>query len=691
MQTRGKKQTKESKKGRKQKLPRASNLPTNEDELHGPAENPEIVQENSDVDDTALVQACLNSKDIHAKARITMDALGDGGLPDPNQEIGADMIANLAVAEQNMAEAEQALHAYWESLPRDTATTQELRFAAAHDLLTLLTSDRATAATFARAADREHTALTEDDPPPDVQALQAAGAKVASARAIFVMRARAIDDFFRARESQAPRAGLFTPTKAKKARKTKKTAAKQQQPEEPTGPDAGRPRRAHKSSATRAARSQSPLPEDSGTSSARTPRRNTPARGGHPQPQDADDDTDGQMPALEPDSSDDGDDDAGNGGGQQEWRRDRAREDERQGREIPPPYETTNDSDYIWDGDDDVPVDDEENWGHNQNDKDYNFDQDFADDEADAHAGIFAQGKVRSGYEYLKGAPELQFPSSAPQAAILERISVSAISHGMVIPVLRRAARKPMSFGSLLSPEAYYVVGPQGANMATTLTLGYAVKGTKDKADQDHPACLIFPYRAGDHSVLALSDTAITGEILGPAAMHALSKNGTITLNAPSNPNRKPRESAGGPHGRAGDTTARKCDLMALQRALHHDRAKLITLTGNDPDMKATNPLLLTHIRNQQASTMIADLPIMQSAILPKLLQFNWCVAMDFSGPGKVADAVHPSQFLPRAPNGHLGTFKTIEDFRTWVDNIEAVCTAVFLEDQQSIPFFRRI
>ena len=262
----------------------------------------------------------------------------------------------------------------------------------------------------------------------------------------------------------------------------------------------------------------------------------------------------------------------------------------------------------------------------------------------------------------------------------------------MVIPVLRRAARKPMSFGTLLSPEAYYVVGPQGANMATTLTLGYVVKTAKSKADQDHPACLIFPYRAGDHSVLALSDTAIAGEILGPAAMHALSKNGTIVLNAPSNPNRKPRDFVGGQHGRASDTPARKCDLMALQRALHHDRAKLAALTSNDPDMKATNPLLLTHIRNQQASTMIADLPIMQSSILPKLLQFNWCVAMDFSGPGKVADAVQPSQFLPRAANGNLGTFKTIEDFRVWVDNIiEAVCTAVFLEDQHSTPFFRRI
>ena len=145
--------------------------------MHGPAEYQEIVQEIRDIDDTAFVQACLDSKDIHANARITMDALGDGGLPDPNQEIETDMIANLAVAEQNMAAAEQALHTYWESLLQEIATTQKLRFAAAHDLLTLLTSDRATAAAFARAADREYTALTEETPPPDAQALQAAGAR----------------------------------------------------------------------------------------------------------------------------------------------------------------------------------------------------------------------------------------------------------------------------------------------------------------------------------------------------------------------------------------------------------------------------------------------------------------------------------------------------------------------------------
>jgi hypothetical protein len=72
-------------------------------------------------------------------------------------------------------------------------------------------------------------------------------------------------------------------------------------------------------------------------------------------------------------------------------------------------------------------------------------------------------------------------------------------------------------------------------------------------------------------------------------------KNGTITLNAPFNPT----GNLATPHSRTDDNAACKCDLMmALQRALHHDRAQLAALTGNDSDIKTTNPLLRTHIRN---------------------------------------------------------------------------------------------
>ena len=710
MQTRGKTPVKVPKNIRKQKkTSRANPISTSDDDLHGPGHGDTQPAEKraDETDDTQLVREVLACREKHATARIALESIGDGDIPEFTQAEGNDAITDLAEAEQAMADAGTALHTYWETVAPEIAAQLESRFAAAHDLLAMLTTDRATAATFARAAIREHTALAEGDPPPTILELQPAVAKMASARAILTMRARAVDDFFKAREPQARQDNASTNVPAPTAKRAKKSKApaSARLPDE-VAPEDGPPETTGKRTTTKARRvtkatTQVPVPphgqqaggnneqapggaRQRSTATAPTPKKGRHAPQQEREGEDDGDDLDG-MPVPSADS------DAESVGGRKGPRPQRGAEDDeseiRRHRHL---YESTNDSDYIWEGDDDD-ANTNEDWGH-QGDKDYDYDEGFDHATVEAQAGIFAHGKVLSGYEYLKGAPELKFPSTEPQAAILERISVSAISQGMVIPVLRRAIGKGMCFGALLSPEAYYVVGPQGTNMATTLTLGYAVKGSKTKEAQEHPACLIFPYRAGDHSILALSDTAIAGEVLGPAAMHALSKNGTITLSAPSNPHRKSRDTAGGQHGRAGnDAPARKCDLMALQRALHHDRAKLTELTGGDPEMKATNPLLLTHIRNQQASTTIADLPVMQSTMLPKFLQFNWCIDMDFSGPGKVSDAVHPAQFLPRAANGTLRTFTTMEDFRTWVDNIEAVCVAVFLEDQRSTPFYRRI
>eukprot|EP01036_Dinobryon_divergens_P034916 gene34916-45188_t len=204
--------------------------------LHGP-EYTEAAQENVEADDKALVSECLRSKDDHAKARITLDALGDGELPDPNQEIENDVIANLAAAEQTMAAAEQAL-------------------------------DRATAAAFARAADREHSAFNEEDPPPDAQVLQAAVAKH-PVRASFPRPRQRSQK--RHRRRQRSRRNL----------KAQKTTKKPPQPE-PTMQEAGSPRKERKSRAARAAQQQSQNPEDQRKASVRTPRRKAPATSGDP-------------------------------------------------------------------------------------------------------------------------------------------------------------------------------------------------------------------------------------------------------------------------------------------------------------------------------------------------------------------------------------------------------------------------
>jgi len=453
MQTRGKK-VKDSKRSKKQRMPRATSLPTSENELHGP-EHEDLIQEINEIDDTAFVKACLASKDSHAKARMTMDALGDGDV-NLNQEEGNEIIQSLAEAEQAMAAAGLALRTYWETVPPEIAAALETRYAAAHDLLALLTGDRATAAAFVRAADRElNAAHTEEHQPPTAQELQAAVAKAASARAIFEMRARAIDDFFRARDPQVLNSGNQQQPKAAKANKKKKQPV-QPQPNEPAQSPAKDPVPKRK---TKAAGARQPVQqqEERQTPGARTPRRRAPARADSPPKQRGeavDYDTDGQMPALAPDSSDEDESDAGEGRGQREGHR----ADARAGRGILPTYETTNDSDYVWDGDD-VQGEDEEDWGRHQNDKDYDFDQEYAEDEADAHGGIFAHGKVQSGYDYLKGAQELQFPSNAPQAAILERINVSAISHG-TCAATRRAQGNELRRVNV--PRSVLCCGPPG-------------------------------------------------------------------------------------------------------------------------------------------------------------------------------------------------------------------------------------
>ena len=76
-------------------MPRAPPLPTAENELHGP-QNEDLNQEQIEIDDTAFVRACLASKDSHAKARVTMDALGDGDV-NLNQEEGNEIIQSLSL------------------------------------------------------------------------------------------------------------------------------------------------------------------------------------------------------------------------------------------------------------------------------------------------------------------------------------------------------------------------------------------------------------------------------------------------------------------------------------------------------------------------------------------------------------------------------------------------------------------
>ena len=146
MQTRGKTPVKVPKNIRKQKrATRATPISTADDDLHGPGHGDTQPEEKQaeETDDSQLVRAVLACKEKHATARIALESIGDGDIPEFTQAEGNDVITDLAEAEQAMADAGNALHAYWGTMAPEIAAQLESRFAAAHDLLAMLTTDRA--------------------------------------------------------------------------------------------------------------------------------------------------------------------------------------------------------------------------------------------------------------------------------------------------------------------------------------------------------------------------------------------------------------------------------------------------------------------------------------------------------------------------------------------------------------------
>ena len=85
------------------------------------------------------------------------------------------------------------------------------------------------------------------------------------------------------------------------------------------------------------------------------------------------------------------------------------------------------------------------------------------------------------------------------------------------------------------------------------------------------PPIIFIAHRAEDHRILVLSDAALAGELVGKAALKALTKNGKITLTSPSNP-RGNGEAGASMSGKSTDAASVKGELNSLLRLMHNDR-----------------------------------------------------------------------------------------------------------------------
>ena len=84
---------------------------------------------------------------------------------------------------------------------------------------------------------------------------------------------------------------------------------------------------------------------------------------------------------------------------------------------------------------------------------------------------IFSGVKIASAYLYIPEHHALQWPSAEDRASLMERISVSALRAGVVIPVLQFGGLE--AFATLVEPNAYYVMTAEHPDISMHLSLAY--------------------------------------------------------------------------------------------------------------------------------------------------------------------------------------------------------------------------
>ena len=202
----------------------------------------------------------------------------------------------------------------------------------------------------------------------------------------------------------------------------------------------------------------------------------------------------------------------------------------------------------------------------------------------------------------------------------MERISVSAVRAGMVLPILQFGG--PEAFATLLEPDAYYVMTAEHQDNSMRLSLAYS----NPACARALPPCLTFEARSTPYSVVVMADTAIRGNIWDQHVLTAL-RALNVPLTAPDTPL---AHQLLGP-GASKQYGARDAQVRAdkafqpLRRALHNDRAKIHALIQNASEQKLTDPAIATAVRNLQKSDALQDIPALHPDNLPHLLSFNWC------------------------------------------------------------------
>ena len=300
---------------------------------------------------------------------------------------------------------------------------------------------------------------------------------------------------------------------------------------------------------------------------------------------------------------------------------------------------------------------------------------------------LFSGIQIADGPAYIGEHVQLVYPSAHPKAAILERTPIQAVRGGMVLPILQFTS-STFNFDTLTNPSGYYVAITEHMDGSLRLALAYATPGA------NLPKILMFPKVATSaYSVLALSDTAIRGNMLAPHIMDALKKLYSPLI-APDTPMAARLSDHGGvTSGGSRDASLKVMKAFApLKRALHYDTTKFNIITQHVTDMKLTDPAIGVNIRNLRTNPALNRLAAMQTENIPHLLSFNFCVELDFSGKDHKLDALNLHAFTTGRSAGDMSTFTDLRDIWRTVNYVRQVYMTMTMEQRGAPnPFWGRI
>ena len=292
---------------------------------------------------------------------------------------------------------------------------------------------------------------------------------------------------------------------------------------------------------------------------------------------------------------------------------------------------------------------------------------------------MFSEIAIGRGYDWIASNVDLlgNTRSHAPILTVLDRIQVSKITPGMIIPILS-FTQDPPTYDNLRSyiPPAVYASIPDARLGVTNMVLIHANQLFTDWGS--YPKCLTFEYAEdAKYTLLVFSELAISAQLYGPVIARKLQMAAAMPVASSTNINSRAAGTHMAMNGALIEKSSNKYaeEWLPVRRALHGDKTKIAAYMAGEVDpRRITSPKLMTKIRNSSLMpARLANLPIMQAGLLVKILTMNFCMVIDLIGTrSKTPDAAHLCMFYPAQTSSNAAAV-AYHEFKTYLKIKDAV------------------